>query len=241
MKKMLLLVLLTFLYANSFSQVEEKVYNSLLKAHVSLNGKVDYKALKKNEEIIDVYLAHLYKQIPGKNWSSNKAKAFWLNAYNAYTVKQVLNHYPVKSIRDIKQGNKNAWEISFAKIGGHTYTLDYIEHKILRRWHDDPRIHVGINSASASGPRFPNFLFTEENVDNKLNYLMKTFVNDRSKNKLSANRVEISKIFDWYKEDFSTSGDLGAYLNKYSVVKIDNSAQIKFMDYDWSLNEYRKQ
>ena len=241
MKNTILTILCICFYLTSIAQTtEEKVYASLLKTNVSANGKVDYKALKKNETLVDIYLDYLNKTIPGKNWSSDKAKAFWMNVYNAYTIKTVLDNYPLNSLMDIKKEGKNAWEIKSVKVGGYDYTLDYIEHKVLRRWHDDPRIHVGINSASISGPRLPNFLFTEDNVEKKLDYLMKVFLNDGSKNKIMPNDVKLSKIFEWYKEDFSTSGGLIDYLNKYSATKINNTADIKYIEYNWNLNEFKK-
>lgn len=232
--------MLVFVFSNITAQTEEKVYEALLKTHVSSNGKVDYKGLQKNKELLEIYLDYLHKKLPQKNWSSNRAKAYWLNAYNAYTLKLVVDNYPISSLNDVKKENKKAWEISFAKVGGHTYTLDYIEHKILRRWHDDARIHVGINSASVSGPRFPNFLFTAENVDKKLDYLMKSFLNDGSKNKITPNAIEVSKIFEWYKEDFSTNGNLIAYINRYLPYKVNNNATVKTLEYNWNLNEFKK-
>jgi len=240
MKK--LLITIVFLLSSSIfmAQTEVKVYQSLLKNYISSNGKIDYKGLKKNETILDIYLDYLDKKIPLKKWSSDKAKAYWLNVYNAYTLKLVLDNYPINSLKDIKKENRDAWGISFVKAGGSTYTLDYIEHKILRRWHDDPRIHVGINSASMSGPRFPNFVFTEENTENKLNYLIKVFLNDRSKNKLSPKSPKISKIFQWYKEDFTIKGSLISFINKYAITKINQDASIQYLEYDWGLNEFTK-
>lgn len=120
------------------------------------------------------------------------------------------------------------------------YSLDYIEHKILRRWHDDPRIHVGINAASKSGPKFVNFAFTEKNINTKLEKLMTHFINDPTKNKISINRVEVSKIFEWYQEDFTSNITLIDYLNKYSNIKIQNSAEVIYSNYDWTLNEKQK-
>jgi len=241
MKRVPLTIILFLSFLITSAQTEVKVYQSLLKNYVSANGKVDYQGLKKNEDILDIYLDYLNKKIPLKKWTSDQAKAYWLNVYNAYTIKLVLDHYPINSLRDIKKNNVDAWGISFVKAGGHTYTLDYIEHKILRRWHDDPRIHVGINSASMSGPRLPNFVFTKDNVETKLNYLMKVFLNDRSKNKITPSVVELSKIFEWYKEDFSVTGNLINFLNKYSITKINPYAEVTYKEYDWGLNEFKKQ
>ena len=235
MKKLLLIALLFFGALQMQSQAS--VFDALLKTYVDKDGNVDYKGLRKNRAVLDVYLKDLEKTIPGKKWSSNKAKAFWMNVYNAYTIKLILESYPLKKITDIKRKGKSAWKIPFAKVGGQTYSLDYIEHKILRRWHDDPRIHVGINAASKSGPKFINFVFTEKNVDQKLNKLMKNFINDATKNKITINKLEISKVFEWYKEDFTYKTTLIEFINLYSKVKVSDDAEVIYKEYDWTLND----
>ena len=237
MKKLLLITLLFFGALQVQSQTT--VLNALLSTYVDASGNVDYKGLRKNRAILDVYLNDLEKTVPGKKWSSDKAKAFWMNVYNAYTIKLVLESYPLKKITDIKRKGKNAWKIPFAKVGGQIYSLDYIEHKILRRWHDDPRIHVGINAASKSGPKFINFVFTEKNVNKKLEQLMKGFINDATKNKIAASKVELSKMFEWYKEDFTYNIALIDYINKYSKTKINDNAEVLYLEYDWALNDKR--
>lgn len=237
MKKLLLI---TLLFCGAIQvQSQTTVLNALLSTYVDANGNVDYKGLRKNRAILDVYLNDLEKTIPGKKWSSDKAKAFWMNVYNSYTIKLVLESYPLKKITDIKRKGKNAWKIPFAKVGGQIYSLDYIEHKILRRWHDDPRIHVGINAASKSGPKFINFVFTEKNVNKKLEELMKSFINDATKNKIAASKVELSKMFEWYKEDFTYNIALIDYINKYSKTKINDNAEVLYLEYDWALNDKR--
>lgn len=236
MKFLTPLILLLLLISTSV-KAQTTVFSALLITYVDSNGNVDYKGLRKSSDILDVYLNDLNKTIPTEEWSSNKAKSFWINVYNAYIIKLILKTYPLKKITDIKIEGKNAWKIPFVKVGGHLYSLDYVEHKILRRWHNDPRIHVGLNATSVSGPRFINFVFTEANVDAKLEELMSKFINDETKNKITATKVEVSKIFDWYKEDFTHNISLIDYLNKYSKVRIDNTAEIVYSKYDWSLND----
>jgi len=230
------IILFSLLFISMQSQSQTDVFNALLKTYVSSQGNVDYKGLRKNRALLDLYLKHLEKTVPGKKWSASKAKAFWINAYNAYTIKLILDSYPLKKITDIKRKGRNAWKIPFAVIGKKTYSLDYIEHKILRRWHDDPRIHVAINAASKSGPRFANFAFTTKNIETKLDVLMKQFINDSTKNKISSGKVEVSKIFEWYQEDFTIKHSLVDYLNKYSNTKVNDGAEIVYMVYDWNLN-----
>ncbi len=234
MRKIIILFSLLFISIQSQSQTD--VFNALLKTYVSAEGNVDYKGLRKNRALLDLYLKHLEKTVPGKKWSTSKAKAFWINAYNAYTIKLILDSYPLKKITDIKRKGRNAWKIPFAVIGKKTYSLDYIEHKVLRRWHDDPRIHVAINAASKSGPRFANFAFTSKDIETKLELLMKEFINDSTKNKISISKIEVSKMFEWYQEDFTIKYSLVDYINKYSNVQVNDNAEVVYKHYDWNLN-----
>ncbi|MDO6745435.1 DUF547 domain-containing protein [Tenacibaculum soleae] len=234
MRKIFLLFSLTF-FINSFGQTS--ILNDLLNKHVTNKGVVNYKTFKKEETKLDTYLEYLNKTTPQKNWSASKTKAFWVNAYNAYTIKLILKHYPLKSILNIKKRGKDAWNIAFAKVGGKTYTLNFIEHKILRKNYNDPKIHVGVNCASISCPKLGNFAFTEANYKSKTEKLIKNFINDTSRNKISKNKVQLSKIFEWFKDDFTKKGSLIDFLNKYSTIKINKNAKIKFLEYNWNLNE----
>lgn len=227
---------LCFLFISIQSQSQTDVFNALLKTYVTSKGDIDYKGLRKNRALLDIYLKHLEKTVPGKKWTSSKAKAFWINAYNAYTIKLILDSYPLKKITDIKRKGRNAWKIPFAVIGKKTYSLDYIEHKILRRWHDDPRVHVALNAASKSGPNFPNYAFTAKNINSKLESLMKAFINDPLKNKISITKVEVSKMFEWYQEDFTINQSLIDYINKYSNTQVNDDAEVTYLNYNWNLN-----
>ncbi|WP_299156661.1 DUF547 domain-containing protein [uncultured Tenacibaculum sp.] len=233
MKNLLLILSLSFFLT---SQGQTSNFNSLLKKHVDAKGNVNYKAFKKDETKLKSYLSYLNKTTPQKNWSATKTKAFWVNAYNAYTIQLILDNYPLKSILKIKQKGKDAWNIPFAKVGGKTYTLNHIEHKILRKNFNDPKIHVGVNCASGSCPQLGNFAFTETNYKAKTIELMKKFINDPNRNKISEHKVELSKIFEWFKGDFTKKGSLIDFLNKYSKIKISPKAKIRFLEYDWSLN-----
>lgn len=155
-----------------------------------------------------------------------------MNAYNAMTIDLILRHQPLESIKDIKK----PWDQRFWKLGDKYYNLDEIEHKILRKM-SDPRIHFGINCASFSCPPLLNEAFTAEKVDSQLDMLARKFINDSKRNTITADRVEISKIFDWFAKDFKTDGSVINYLNKYSETKILSDAKVRYMDYDWSLND----
>ncbi|WP_439131770.1 DUF547 domain-containing protein [Polaribacter sp.] len=234
MKRTLLLFVTIFTLAQGNAQTS--IFNNLLQKHVSNDGFVDYKSFKNDVAQLDNYLSYLNKTNPDNSWSENKQKAFWINAYNAYTIKLILENYPLQSIMDIKKEGKIAWKIPFAKVGGETYTLDHIEHEILRKNLFDPKIHVGVNCASISCPKLGNSAFTEENIETELSKLMTAFVNDSNRNKISKKKVEISSIFDWFTEDFTKKGTVIDYLNRYANSTINTNAKISYLKYDWSLN-----
>ena len=234
MRKLSLFIVAILLVMKANAQTA--IFNSLLQEHVTKEGTVDYKGFKNNETQLNTYLSYLEATSPDNSWSENKQKAFWINAYNAYTLKIILKNYPLKSITDIKEKGKTAWKIPFVKVGGKTHTLDHIEHGILRKTLFDPRIHVGVNCASGSCPKLGNTAFTEENIEATLAQLMKDFINDTSRNKISKKKVQISSIFNWFQKDFTRNSTLIDYLNKYSETKINSNAKISYLKYDWSLN-----
>lgn len=220
---------------NSYAQTE--IFHSFLQENCSDVGVVSYKNAKANPENLNSYIAYLQKTKVQENWSANKEKAFWINAYNAYTIQLILDHYPLKSILDIRIKGKDAWNHRFAVVGGETYTLNEIEHEILRKKFTDPRIHVGVNCASFSCPPLFNIAFTEENIEEHLEQLMHTFVNDTHRNELTTKKVKLSKIFEWYQEDFVRDGSLIAYLQKYSEVPLTSKTKVRYLEYNWNLNE----
>lgn len=229
---------LVFIAFGFLSQAQSLQWNALLSKHLNAKGWIDYKGMQKDEAKLDAYLSYLAKTDVSKK-SADYQKAFWMNAYNAYTVKLILDHYPLKSIMDIKKKGKGPWDISFARVGGETYTLNAIEHKILRPTFKDPRIHAGINCASFSCPKILNQAFTEKNVDVLLDKAFTEFVNDPLRNKISASKAEVSQLFDWFKDDFKTEGSVKNYINKFSKVKISKTTNLSYLKYNWSLNDIR--
>lgn len=212
--------------------INHKQWNDLLKKHVTSKGNVDYKGFKKEEKELQVYLNILAKNLPEKSWSKNAILAYWINAYNAYAVKLILDNYPIKSIKKID----SPWDREFFTLGNKKYSLGEIEHKILRKM-DEPRIHFAINCASYSCPNLLNEAYTEKNLQSQLESSAKSFINDKTKNTITSNKIDISSIFDWFTSDFKKEGTLIDYLNKYSTVKIDKNAKISYKEYNWNLNE----
>tara|TARA_B110000027_G_scaffold10524_1_gene9283 strand:+ start:21655 stop:22365 length:711 start_codon:yes stop_codon:yes gene_type:complete len=210
------------------------IFNDVLQKHVSKQGEVAYTKL--NEAKLKKYLNYLEKTTPDKSWSENKQKAFWINVYNAYTLKIILDNYPLKSIRDIHKEGSTAWETPLARVGGKRYTLNNIEHTLLRKNLFDPRIHVGVNCASVSCPKLSNIAFTEANIDRELERLMKEFINDSSKNNFTKDSIQISPIFNWFEQDFTKNGGIITFLNRYLETKIHPKEKISYLKYNWTLN-----
>ena len=220
-----------------------KTWNELLKANVSTDGTVNYKGFIKEKAKLEAYLKSLSENAPDrKTWSKNEQLAYWINAYNAFTVKLIVDNYPVESIKDLGPALKipmikDVWHYKFFSIGGQESSLDEIEHSILRKEFEEPRIHFAINCASVSCPPLLNEAFEAKNIDAQLDKVAKGFINDPSRNKITPNAIQISSIFSWFKGDFTKNGSLIDFLNKYSKVKIKPDAKVSHLDYDWNLNE----
>ncbi|PQV51367.1 uncharacterized protein DUF547 [Jejuia pallidilutea] len=208
------------------------ILNNLLKAYVSEAGNVSYKDLKKNHKLLLSYIEQLGKNIPNNAWSKEEKLAYWINAYNAMTIDLILRHYPVKSIKDIK----NPWQQRYWKLGEKWYNLDEIEHDILRKM-NEPRIHFAIVCASYSCPKLQNEAFNASNLEAQLTNATNEFLSDPERNAISVNNLELSKIFQWFAKDFKQNGSLIDFLNRYSKVEISQNAKKHFKDYSWDLNE----
>lgn len=214
------------------SAPSHSAWQSLLKTYVNAKGEVNYAGLRKQEKELDAYLATLAGAIPESSWTKNERLAYWLNAYNAYTFKLILNNYPVGSITDLNGGDP--WKVKWIELDGKTYSLNQIEHDIIRPRFKDARIHFAVVCAARSCPPLANEAFTARNVNALLETRTRQFVNNSSYNQTGGDSPKISKIFDWYGEDF---GDVKAYLNKYLTSPIADDVEIGYMDYDWALNK----
>ncbi len=210
-------------------------WDELVSKHVSESGIVDYKAFINNKDEFEQYISILTSSHPNKQWSKNEQMAYWINAYNAFTIKLILDNWPVKNIKNIG-GGKSPWDIEFIKIKGHTYDLNAIEHEILRKNFNDPRIHFAVNCASVSCPKLLNEAYTAKKLEQQLTARAKDFINHTSKNSIKKDKIIISKIFKWYEEDFTQNGTLIDYINQYSNIQINKNAKIEYKPYNWSLN-----
>ncbi|MCF8243807.1 MAG: DUF547 domain-containing protein [Saprospiraceae bacterium] len=206
-------------------------WDKLLQQYVTADGKVNYDGLKKDKTKLDAYLKTLEANPPQDDWSRAEKMAFWINAYNANTVKLIVDNYPVASITKLDGGKP--WDVKRVKIGSKTYSLDNIENAILRPQFKDARIHFAVNCAAQSCPPLLNRAWTAANLESNFEKQAKAFINNSKFNKISAKSVQLSKIFEWYAADF---GNLIDFLNKYATTKIGNGAKVGYLEYDWGLN-----
>jgi len=206
-------------------------FDALLSKYVSNNGVVNYAGFKNNVSKLDTYLDAL-TNTKLSSLSKNEKLAFWINAYNAYTIKLILNNYPVNSITDLEGGKP--WDKKWINLDGKTLSLNNIENDIIRPTFNEPRIHFAVNCAAKSCPPLLNKAWTASNLESNFEKQTKKFVNNSQYNNISASSIKISQIFNWYKVDF---GNVVSFLNKYSNVKIDANAQVEHLEYDWALNK----
>ncbi|NJN28377.1 MAG: DUF547 domain-containing protein [Cyclobacteriaceae bacterium] len=224
--------------------MDHQRWSTLLQKHVQEHGLVDYRGFAKDSTALNAYLAQLVANAPNeKSWSESDQIAYWINAYNAFTIKLVMDHYPVPSIKDIGSSVQipfvnTPWDIKFIEINGTKLDLNNIEHDILRKKFVEPRIHFAINCASISCPALRREAYTGDKLEKQLQAQAIAFINDHSKNDIRADKAEISRIFRWFKGDFiSNNRSLREYLNLFAEVPVADGVEISFMDYDWSLNE----
>jgi len=218
---------------------QHELWDVLLKQNVDENGNVDYQAFVKEKDDLGKYLNHLTEFPPGSNWTEAEAIAYWINAYNAFTVQLIVNHYPLESIKNISSGLpmiNSPWDIKFFKIGDIDFDLNTIEHEILRKLFDEPRIHFAINCASFSCPNLRNEAYTPEQLEQQLEEQAKSFVNDPNKNKITKDHLELSKIFNWFEGDFTKEKNLLDYIQEYTAVPFDENIKVTYREYLWNLN-----
>lgn len=221
--------------------VSHKIWDRLLIEYVSEEGLVDYEGLRKDTTILKSYLRLLSQNAPDSGWTREEKLAYWINAYNAFTIDLILKHYPVSSIKDIGSMIQipfinSPWDIKFIEIAGEKYDLNNLEHNILRQnWHE-PRIHFAINCASFSCPRLRNEAYTAEKLEIQLEEQTMAFINDDFRNDINPQVAQLSKIFSWFSGDFEKNGTIQGFINQYAIQKITAETDISFKPYDWRLN-----
>ena len=228
------------------SAVDHSLFDDVLSEYVDDEGWVNYTALAENRDQLDQYLSLLRSNHPKDDWTDNEKIAYWINAYNAFTLELILKHYPLKGIKDIGSWVQipfvnTPWDIKFITIGEKEYDLNNIEHDILRKEFNEPRIHFAIVCASYSCPRLAREAYKAETLDAQLKSAAIDFLNDPRKNTIDPQKPKISKIFSWFGGDFKKETTLIEFLNRYVHTPINEDADVSFRDYDWGLNDQKTQ
>ncbi len=224
----ILLILICFT-AKAQNHADHSILDQILILNVTPEGKVNYDGVIRDRSLFYTYFKSLSDNPPTDRWSRDETLAYWINAYNAIALKMVIDNYPIKSINDIE----NPWKRKFLTIKDKQYSLDDIEHSIIRRF-NEPRIHFVINCAANSSPKLMNMAYTSDNIKYALERSAVDFINDPTKNIITENEVVLSQVFDWYKDDFN-KGNVIDFINQYSKVKISSITAYK--KYDWALNK----
>lgn len=234
----------------SMDQIGHKAWDDLLKRYVDQNGLVAYAQWKKSSEdlrALDSYLAVLSTANPSANASKNATLAFWINAYNAVTIRGILKEYPTSSIRNhtAKAFGYNIWDDLQLIVGIKGYSLNQMEHEVLRKM-EEPRIHFAIVCASKSCPRLLNAAYTADQLEAQLTKNTKAFFAERGNFQYDANRRQfyLSSILKWFGKDFGDDQaaqlrTIAPYLPTRAAydAAVANSVSVSFLNYDWSLND----
>lgn len=207
------------------------VYQQLLTKYVDQNGKVNYNGLKKDIALLEKYTNSLSDDPIFEAGNKKEKLALWINTYNAYTLLLVTKNYPVQSIKDVYNGKP--WDEIWIRIGKKKYSLNQIENDVIRPQFDEPRIHFVLNCAAKSCPPLLNKALTAQNFESSMALATKNFIRS-TENELAEKKVNLSSVFDWYREDF---GNVISFLNQYAPIKIAPNAKISYKKYDWSLNK----
>ncbi len=207
-------------------------FDSLLQKHVSNQGVVNYKGLKKDRAPLEAYLQTLSDNVPQDSDSRESQMAYWINAYNAATLHLIIKNYPLTSITKLDEGK--TWDVKRITLANKKYSLNKIENEILRPKYKDARIHFAVNCAAKSCPPLHNRAYTADNLEQLLDERTRAFVGNAKYNTLGKQSVKISKIFEWYATDF---GNIQSFLNKYSDKKVGTKATVTYDEYNWDLND----
>ena len=248
-KRVMLYLSLLFIAASQaqgFNQAHA-TFDTVLKTYVEA-GKVDYAGLKTNRQGLDQYLADLaaVKEGDFKKWDETDQLAFLNNLYNAATLQLIIDHYPVKSIKDIGGFFKGPWKQPVVKLWSKTITLNDLEHEIIRKRYAEPRVHASLVCAAKGCPPLRSEAYTGDRLEEQLADQMRTFLANPSKNHVnaSAGKIRLSKIFKWYGKDFEKNGktllgSLAPYWPESITTTLASRSDwgIKYTHYDWSLNE----
>jgi hypothetical protein len=228
---------------------DHSVWTGLLARHVDGAGRVDYMGFQGERPALESYLAAIAAADLAQ-LSRGELLALLINAYNACTVRLILDHVQggrlPSSIRDIQ----SPWDLRVCRVGGEVLSLNSLEHGILRPLFKDPRVHAALNCASRSCPPLPPWAFTGDKIEEQLEDRMDAMVNSEAHVRVEAGQIKISKIFDWYKGDFvdpsfqGSAASVTDYLLRHArgelkarLQALGPSPRLAYLEYDWGLNK----
>jgi hypothetical protein len=231
---------------------EHREWDGLLKRHVVvLDGgnasQLRYSGMAADRAVLKSYLDSLSKvsQSEFDQWSKAERMAFLINAYNAFMVEKVLTRYPdIRSVWDFGKLLGNPFRDDFFALLEGRRSLDWIEHETLRKHYRDPRIHYAVNCASVGCPMLREEAYAAARLEAQLEDQARRFLSDRSRNRVRGGRLEVSRIFDWYRQDFEPRE---RYFGRYAALLaqdpsqqkliVEGKAALRFLEYDWTLND----
>ncbi len=252
MRSFLFLILLavslpSFSFDHSYFEYDELLNNAIIEK--GSETAVDYDYVKNNSDMLDKSLSEIesVSKRDFDGWSEPQQLAFLINTYNAFTLKLIVNNYPgIDSIKDLGGLFSSPWDKKFFTLFGEKTNLDHVEHGLLRKKYNEPRIHFAINCASKSCPALQKRAYVANELDEQLERAAIQFIRNSEHNRFNVEMktLEISSIFKWFSEDFTKAGTLKEFIAHYisddSKIQAqlkENKIKIIYLDYDWSLNK----
>jgi len=218
----------------------------MVENHPSGIGRFKYSSVSKEDKALLSSYIKMMSALKITQYNSKEQKPYWINLYNALTVMVILDHYPVKSIRDIKIKKNHAtfgpWDAKLLKIEGAEVSLNDIEHRILRPITKDPLVHYALNCASLGCPILRDRPFTSKNIEKLLENSASTFINHKRGVESAKGELKVSSIYIWFKNDFGKNDrDVIEHFKKYANDNLkrdleNNTNGISSHSYDWRIN-----
>jgi hypothetical protein len=247
--KPIFMAIAIIIMASPMLAIDHSPFTRALNAHVK-NGFVDYAGLKKNADFI-AYVNTLKTTNPN-DFQGNEKLSFWINVYNAFTLRIACDNHPLTSFKDLGAGlvigtitGTTIWDKKLVTVGGKTYTLNDVENKIIRKM-NEPRIHFAIVCAAKSCPPLRSEAYEASKLDAQLTEQAQIFLANTAANRydIAKKKIYVSKIFDWFDDDFGDNDEeIVKFIAKYapasvkdSLLQMADDISIKYNDYDWSLN-----
>lgn len=247
------MIFFIFCTSQSFAESKHQLFTDVLNAHVT-GGVVDYQSLCKDARF-SRYMDQLVNINPDALGSEKEKFAFWINAYNAWTLKIICDNYPLQSITQLHSGGAalavvlktTVWDKNLVTVNGKKTSLSFIEHKILRPVFRDPRIHFALVCAAQGCPPLRSEAYEADRINAQLDEQGRAFLSQEGKNKFDReNKIAyISPVFGWFKADFGARKEaVLRYISKFAPPDVKDILQanpeqwkIRYTSYDWSLNE----